>query len=283
MQSKDSLFTSSLPGSELRHYLPPALITPQKPLDIALAGIGGTGSQLLSGLARTHHSLRAVGHPGFTVYIFDPDSVSESNIGRQLYSISDIGQNKANVLVTRVNLFFGLNWFGYPCFLNLDKANRRMDILITAVDSAASRIEIHHQIKQTRSVYYWIDTGNTKNTGQVIMGTPANIQQPKIYKTSDYLPTVIDLYPNLKSMDNEKEQGPSCSIQQALERQDLFINSFVANTASHLLWTALKNGYLTYHGAFINLRPPSIRALPINEEVWERMGCKQKIKRRKKK
>ena len=34
---------------------------------------------------------------------YDPDIVTEANIGRQLFGPSDLGQNKAQCLVTRIN------------------------------------------------------------------------------------------------------------------------------------------------------------------------------------
>jgi molybdopterin/thiamine biosynthesis adenylyltransferase len=59
---------------------------------IHLAGVGGNGAQMAACLARLDIAIRALGHPhGLFVHAFDPDTVTEANVGRQLYSPSDIG------------------------------------------------------------------------------------------------------------------------------------------------------------------------------------------------
>ena len=40
----------------------------------------------------------------------DADTVSETNCVRQPFSASDVGQNKATVLVNRINMFWGTKW-----------------------------------------------------------------------------------------------------------------------------------------------------------------------------
>src|SRR5580704_2115494 len=92
------------------HFIDNYLINPTNPVSINLIGTGGTGSQMLSALARINQSLIALQHPGLCVKAFDDDKVSEANLGRQLFSQSEIGLNKAAVLVNRLNRFFGTNW-----------------------------------------------------------------------------------------------------------------------------------------------------------------------------
>ena len=51
-------------------------------------GGGGTGSQVLTNLARLDVTLRALGHPGLFVTLYDPDTVSYTHLDvykRQLY------------------------------------------------------------------------------------------------------------------------------------------------------------------------------------------------------
>jgi len=104
-------------------------------------------------------------------------------------------------------------------------------------------------------IYYWLDTGNTKDGGQVILGSLRKIKQPRDSKFDcvSKLPTLLDLYPNIEEHDNEEIQGPSCSVAQALGRQDLFINSMISQYAGTLLWRTLKEGFTIYNGAFLNL------------------------------
>jgi len=82
---------------------------------ILIVGAGGTGSAFLLNLPYLHQALTAWGHPnGLSVTVMDGDAVSETNCVRQPFSVSDIGQNKATILVNRLNLFWGLNWSAVP-------------------------------------------------------------------------------------------------------------------------------------------------------------------------
>ncbi len=51
----------------------------------------------------------------------------------------------------------------------------------------------------------------------------------------------------------EKDSGPSCSLAEALEKQDLFINSILAQVGCDILWKMFKEGRTLYRGAYINL------------------------------
>lgn len=162
-------------AQRIRHIIPSYITAPAHPVQIVLIGAGGTGSQVITGLARIHYALRKLGHPGFILHVIDGDKVSEANIGRQIFSPSDIGKNKAEVLVTRVNTFFGLSWIAYPMMMSKEMRIDRNGygyppIIITAVDSAKGRMEIRSWFKKT-DVLYWLDFGNKTSSGQVILGT----------------------------------------------------------------------------------------------------------------
>ena len=61
---------------------------------VILFGVGGVGSYCAEALARA-----GIG----TICLVDPDSVSESNINRQLVALhSTVGQNKAEVMKARI-------------------------------------------------------------------------------------------------------------------------------------------------------------------------------------
>lgn len=89
------------------HFTDRYLLNPRHPVTVFVIGAGGTGSQVITNLARMSMALQALGHPGLHVTVFDPDTVSQSNIGRQLFSETELGLNKAVSLVTRINRFFG--------------------------------------------------------------------------------------------------------------------------------------------------------------------------------
>ncbi len=286
----------------LRHFLPSSFM--RRKITVLLAGCGGTGSRILPGLAQIDFSLRALGHPGLMVAVFDADRVSEANIGRQLFSPADIGRYKAEVLCTRINMFYGLSWRAVPMMVTKETAkkirddgngplsgmrewftNNRglcgVDVLITAVDSVKARTEIALSVHGT----YWMDTGNTKDSGQAILGTLCKVPQPvgkdgkaTFANSIELLPTVFDLYANIAGEGGKQYQGPSCSVADAIKKQDLFVNQWVAMMACDILWDALRHGYLSYHGKVVNLRTSSMRPFPIDPEMWVRMteGARQK-------
>ncbi|RZJ66790.1 MAG: hypothetical protein EOO45_15835, partial [Flavobacterium sp.] len=96
------------------HIVYPYLINPTSPVSVNLIGAGGTGSQMLTALARINQALIALGHAGLLVNVFDDDIVQQANLARQLFTSHEIGLNKAVVLINRINRFFGTNWKAVP-------------------------------------------------------------------------------------------------------------------------------------------------------------------------
>lgn len=256
-----------------KHYTEASLLSPQHPVTIYLIGCGGTGSQVLNNLARTHKALTVLGHPGFHVIVFDNDIVTEANLGRQLFAESELGLNKAMALVTRVNRFFGLQWNAEPKLFDLGKHEINCNIIITAVDNVKIRIDIGNIFKNKydaygrseRRNYYWMDIGNSKSTGQIILGSRGYIEQPKKIKNAiNKLRTITDLIPNLQKHE-DKDKTPSCSLAEALNKQDLFINSIMAQYAVNILWKMFREASITYHGLYVNLESMSVNPISLNE------------------
>ncbi|MDQ3048402.1 MAG: PRTRC system ThiF family protein [Bacteroidota bacterium] len=245
------------------HYTAAELINPQHPVTVALVGVGGTGSQVLNNLARIHSSLRSLSHPGLHVTAYDSDVITEANLGRQLFSRAELGMNKANALVTRINRFYGNTWDAVPLNYNTKNSSAGQNILITCVDNVSIRKDIGkffdengpHSNKYRPEIknYYWMDFGNSRNSGQVVLGTYGIIKQPKKVKgTSDKLPTITTMFPDLERHE-KADQGPSCSLAEALIKQDLFINSTLAQFGCNILWKMFRELRIQYHGGFINL------------------------------
>ena len=218
-------------------------------VNIALIGVGGTGSLVLSGLVRLNHALRQLGHPGIEVEVYDPDIVTEANIGRQLFTPDEVGRNKAQCLIDRYNLGFALNWTAYPEAYS-PWIGGRNQILIACVDSKESRRKIAI-ICSSKSGNYLIDSGNDGNFGQVLIGNG-----------SKDLPFPYKVQPDLIK-GKETRHAPSCSLAEALTRQDLFINQWMATAILQLLWQMFRKGELTYRGFYINLETGRMNPVPI--------------------
>jgi tRNA A37 threonylcarbamoyladenosine dehydratase len=76
----------------------------------------------------------------------DADTVSETNCARQPFFASDIGQNKATVLVNRINMFWSTKWLAEPCFFCERTLRRSYDevpeLFISCVDTRAAKLAI---------------------------------------------------------------------------------------------------------------------------------------------
>ncbi|MRR55697.1 MAG: PRTRC system ThiF family protein [Deltaproteobacteria bacterium] len=269
----------------MRHTIYPQLLT--RKVKVFLIGGGGNGSQVLSGLARLHLSLRSLGHPGgFDVTMFDPDTVSSSNIGRQLFYQTDVGFNKATVLVHRVNVAFGLDWKAWPraWTVNFGRSlsdNHRFstpDIIISCVDTAESRREIAKSLDGVSySHLYWLDLGNDTCTGQVVLGEPRKSgDRLKRTKGDLRLPTVTELFPELLDPDRPESDTPTCSLAEALERQELFICQAVSTCALQMLWSLFRYGGVDFSAQFINLKNGVFAPLMVDPEKWKRFLSPQK-------
>ena len=233
---------------------------------IHLVGCGGNGSQMLTGLARLNHALLALGHPGLRVRAYDPDTVSEANMGRQLFGSFDVGSSKAHVLVNRINAFFGLDWDAR--FGRYERDDFHPDIMIVCVDSAKARYDIHMMTRSSPPDYV-MDMGNRAADGQVILGQPTwpakGVSDMHTQHGHVRLPCPYSLLPELINASAPEDDTPSCGLAEALERQELFVNQAVVTPALSILWEFFRHGQLSWHGAFVNLRTGSMRALQVKE------------------
>lgn len=243
----------------MAHITPPNLLS--RRVSIALVGCGGNGSQMLTGLARLNHAITALGHPGLDVHVFDPDTVSLANMGRQLFGAFDVGASKAHVLVNRINAFFGLGWKSF--FGRYDEGRVRCDIMIVCVDSAKARHQIQGTFKHHAPAYL-MDLGNRAADGQVVFGE-LDTGRTSAPAGSVRLPAPYVVLPELVDLSKPEDDAPSCGLAEALERQELFVNQSIVTPALHILWEFFRNGQLTWHGAFVNLRTGSMRPLQVKE------------------
>lgn len=279
----------------MKHRLPTEFLKEKN--EIHVVGAGGNGAQFVNGLARMVLSLRALGHPGFNVKLHDGDLVTEANIGRQLYSGSDIGLAKSTVLVNRINAYYGLNFDAIPTRWpngnSEPHGSSRVSIVVGCVDNNAARRQIGEALRKG-TYRYWLDMGNSSKSGQVIFGESSRHYQDRIrYEqrkknpnvnpddfdeddettgTGPRLPTVLELFHDMRNPKVPEDLTPSCSLAGALERQDLFINQLLTTWALQLLWGFYRVGSLENHGYFINSERGLTTALPVDPKGWERMG-----------
>ncbi len=261
------------------HILPSRFCT--RELQVLLVGAGGNGSQMASGLARMDCALRGLGGAGLQVTIVDPDTVSESNVGRQLFSPHDVGRSKAAALATRINAFFGTQWAAHTAKIETIGANSsRIDFIIGCVDNKAARRGIRRFCEEASryAETYVLDLGNDAHSGQVVLGETYKEKRRVKKDGCPRLPVVWELFPAILDEAAPEDNEPSCSLAEALAKQDLFVNQATATAALTLLWKLLRTGSIDHHGMFVDLRSGRQAPLPICPKSWARMAGKEKWK-----
>ena len=267
------------------HRIHPELL--ERQVRVLVVGCGGTGSAVVSGLPYLHQSLVARGHPGgLHVTVTEADTISPTNCIRQPFSRSEIGQNKAVILVNRLNLFWGLKWEAIPVhlksgtFISRSYAgdDLRAHIVIGCVDTRAARAAIRDAVSKWSTVSYALDLGNNADSGQFILGEPLNERNRR---SRLRLRSAWELFPEIVEPTLDDDGQPSCSAAAALERQEPFINSTLAQHALALLARLFRYGEISYHGGFISLSTGVSSRLPIDASLWRRLQrrCKSEMSR----
>jgi PRTRC genetic system ThiF family protein len=259
------------------HFTDTTLLDPANPITVNLIGAGGTGHRMLTELVRMHISLQAFGRPGLQVNLFDDDIITEANRGRQLFAQSEIGHFKSVILINRINRFNGTNWKAVPerfgtKTLHLLPSLGKANIYISCVDTASARFDIATALRKVcnssrndrAKPFYWMDLGNSRYTGQLILSTLAGIKQPESerFRPVAVLPKVTDEFKELLESVDDKDE-PSCSQAEALKKQDLYVNTALAVYGAELLWQMLTDGMIENRGLFLNIKKFKMVALKV--------------------
>jgi PRTRC genetic system ThiF family protein len=259
----------------IEHVLPTGLLG-RRPVRILVIGAGGTGSAIVMGLSYLHQAMRAWGCTyGLEVSLMDGDTVSETNCVRQPFSWSDVGHNKASVLI---NLFWGTKWNAQPVIFDdatlRSNHDRNPDLLIGCVDTRAARGVIERSVTRKSSyVGYWLDLGNNASSGQFVLGQPLNGRNRR---KAERLRTVSELFPEIADTAAGEDPLPSCSAIEALEWQEPFINQTLAASALAMLARLFRYGKLCYHGGFFNAASGHVTGLAVDPQLWRRIRKSKK-------
>lgn len=255
-------------------FLPESLSN--KRLNIAVVGMGGTGGEIIDLLTRLDFGLKAMAgddsHSGIMVTAFDDDTVLNHNIGRQRFSPSDVGHYKSISLINRVNMFYGTAWEAEPRLFEPSKENLSdYDIIIGCVDKASFRAELGKIAKENNghNTCLWLDMGNGQHSGQCVLGHVSTGRDKPAFR----LPTVFDLYPDLANPKHDADEStPRCSLAEALQSQDLYINSSLATMGMNILWELLTKGVIKHHGLLVDTKTLKCSPMMIDQDAWEFYG-----------
>lgn len=250
------------------HFADHSLLSPTNPISVNLVGGGGTGSKVLTALMEMNHSLIELGHAGLQICLWDDDVITSANIGRQRFAECERGLYKSVALINRINRWAGTNWKAEIQKLEKDSFGRfpeeaKATITMTCVDNVQARFGVAEILKEkddynsfSNQPKYWIDFGNGKHTGQVLLSTVGSLGQPKSekYETRSNLAFITEEFGELLKQSETEDNTPSCSLAEALAKQDLYINSTLAQMGCSLLWNLFCDGFTENRGFFLNLK-----------------------------
>jgi PRTRC genetic system ThiF family protein len=279
-------------------------------LKIYLIGAGGTGSFAAMNMARLAFEMRRVGK-AVEMTVIDPDIVESGNIPRSNFCAAEIGRFKAQTLAERITLAWGLE-VAYAneklSYENHIKPNRNghkeLTVLVGCVDNHHARREIHRALSEANKYNsqnapecWWIDGGNGKSSGQVLMGSEVKREKPENYFSSSTickkLPAPSVVHPELLENQEiparraEKSERLSCAERIARGEQSLNINSRVAVEIGEMLTELLLTNSLRRFATYFDLESGMCRSsyctpTHISEALKQAETNKTKTKHRSK-
>ena len=247
-------------------FVTPHNFASDRKVRVILVGAGGNGSQLATHLGRLDRAIRSQLGCGLDVTLHDPDSVAESNIGRQAFSAHDVGFNKAILMVHRVNALYDLDWVAKPVAFD-PRQPFSADLLIGCVDSGSFRHALGTFWRKRRSDALWLDLGNGADSGQVVLGHLGKPERDAPLR----LPNVFDLYGD-QLLSGDDDDLPSCSLAEALQRQRWSVNPAAVSAALPILDGLFLRGGLRHHGSLFRIDPFSSVPLLVDPEQWRDMN-----------
>jgi len=161
------------------HRIHPELL--ERQVRVLVVGCGGTGSAVVAGLPYLHQSLVAHGHPGgLHVTVVDADTISTAKLCPPAFRAVRDRQNKAIILVNRLNLFWGLEVGSGSCLLapgtiisrGYSGDDLRAHIVVGAWIHGRRGLRSCDAVGKSSRVSYLVDAGNNADSGQFITGEP---------------------------------------------------------------------------------------------------------------
>jgi PRTRC genetic system ThiF family protein len=248
-----------------------ALNEANDPISVLVIGAGGNGSNIVPELGKIHATLLLTGATGLMVTVIDADKVEIHNTGRQKFAPSDVGRYKAEVIVERVNRFYGTKWNSVHSMFDPEKLHLRYNIIITCVDNLKIRRDVWNICKKQQSFYdddihkkyWWVDLGNGQYHSQVLI---RNIRSLK----KDNTKCIFEMNPHIR----EKVNQPSCSMEESLLKQSLFINSMTAQFAGMMIYDVCTLPHPKCSATYIDLENFTVNSkkyelTPDHEEEFE--------------
>src|ERR1700676_5613597 len=110
--------------------------------------------------------------------------------------------------------------------------------------------------------------GNSHSRGQFVLGEPQNSRNKR---SRMGLRTVAELYPEIVDSVLDDDNEPSCSAIEALERQECFVSTVLAQHALALLARLFRYGQISHHGGFVDVATSRSAPIAVDPVLWRRV------------
>ncbi len=261
-----------------------AIVMPREysSLRFIVVGAGGTGSFFIPALARLIFELRLHQSKPVEMLIVDPDTVESGNIPRSNFCSAEVGRPKAQTLAERITLAWGVET-QYCCEkFDAEKHLKRstidyrsLTVMVGCVDNHLARRDIHNAIDSFRGYsssdapnLWWIDGGNGRSSGQVLLGSNTKRTKPEQHFTGTSicrsLPAPSLVHPDLLAAEKTtvaEMERLSCPDRIRLGEQSLNINQRVAVEMAEMLTAMFLTRSLKRFATYFDLESGTSRSL----------------------
>lgn len=259
-----------------------------------VVGAGGTGSFVVPAIARLIYELKHQQSNSVEMLIVDPDVVENGNIPRSNFCFAEVGRYKAQTLAERVSMAWGIETsfscekFDREKLLKSSNSDyRNLTIIVGCVDNYMARREMHRALDEFHgygdaSRLWWIDGGNGKTSGQVLLGSTTKRLKPEQYFTGTSICRALPA-PSLQHPDLlEPEKLPasseiSCPERVRMGEQGLNVNQRVSVEIAEMLSAMLLTRSLKRYALYFDLESGTSRSVYCTQETVIRvLGSKRR-------
>lgn len=246
-------------------------------LRFIVVGAGGTGSFAVPSIGRLIYELRQQQNKQAEMLIIDPDVVEAGNIPRSNFCFAEVGRFKAQALAERVATAWGIETsfscekFDSEKHLKSSTSDyRSLTMMVGCADNHLARRDMHRALDEFRgygdqSRAWWIDGGNGRASGQVLLGSTTKRLKPDQFFTGTSICRALPA-PSIQHPDLLEPEPASVSINVScperirLGEQGMNINQRVAIEIAEMLTSMLLLRTLRRYAVYFDLESGTTRS-----------------------
>ncbi len=252
-------------------------------LRFIVVGAGGTGSFVVPAIARLIFELKQLQNKPVEMLIVDPDVVENGNIPRSNFCAAEIGRYKAQTLAERIALAWGIET-AYSCEtfnpeIHVRQSGhdyRSLTVIVGCVDNHFARRDIHRALDEFKGYgssdapnLWWIDAGNGRSSGQVLLGSNTKRIKPEQHFAGSSIcrslpaPSLIhsDLLEAEQATTRQISERLSCTERIRIGEQSLNINQRAAVEIAEMIMAMFITRSLKRFASYFDLESGTSRSL----------------------